>query len=375
MFSSTGLSPSTDRPSQATSTNTTVYHCSPRPADLRRNAPQHRTHNPRRVSHAHGLAILRFRSPLLTESQLFSLPTGTEMFHFPAFPPAPAIYSAAGDTTSLVPGFPIRTSSDPRSVDSSPRHIAASHVLHRLPVPRHPPCALKHLQHKNQKMSQQKTLEIAHQTHKNTTPPHKGSRAATACLDARNHYPQIKHHTPPPKRGDNQPPPRGDPTRVTPPPVSHTRDEEIDGPVVSKPNSVSGDPSPARSLESRTGSTFVVHPNHTHYRCGPSNESPRITEPPHMWAGLSLVVLLRKEVIQPHLPVRLPCYDFVPIADPTFDGSLPHGVRPPASGVTDFHDVTGGVYKARERIHRSVADLRLLATPTSRGRVADPDPN
>ena len=76
-------------------------------------------------------------------------------------------------------------------------------------------------------------------------------------------------------------------------------------------------------------------------------------------------MLLRKEVIQPHLPVRLPCYDFVPIADPTFDGSLPQGVKPPASGVTDFHDVTGGVYKARERIHRSVADLRLLATPTS----------
>lgn len=84
------------------------------------------------------------------------------------------------------------------------------------------------------------------------------------------------------------------------------------------------------------------------------------------------VVLLRKEVIQPHLPVRLPCYDFVPIADPTFDSSLPR-VRPLASGVTDFHDVTGGVYKARERIHRSVADLRLLATPTSRGRVANPD--
>ena len=86
-------------------------------------------------------------------------------------------------------------------------------------------------------------------------------------------------------------------------------------------------------------------------------------------------VLLRKEVIQPHLPVRLPCYDFVPIANPTFDGSLPQGVRPPASGVTNFHDVTGGVYKARERIHRSVADLRLLATPTSWGRVADPNPN
>ena len=46
-----------------------------------------------------------------------------------------------------------------------------------------------------------------------------------------------------------------------------------------------------------------------------------------------------------------------------------------ASGVTDFRDLTGGVYKARERIHRSVADLRLLAIPTSRSRVADFDPN
>src|SRR5690606_2391868 len=89
-----------------------------------------------------------------------------------------------------------------------------------------------------------------------------------------------------------------------------------------------------------------------------------------------VTMLLRKEVIQPHLPVRLPCYDFVPIASPTFDHSLPtKGVRPWASGVTDFRDVTGGVYKARERIHRSVADLRLLATPTSRSRVADYDPN
>ena len=61
-------------------------------------------------------------------------------------------------------------------------------------------------------------------------------------------------------------------------------------------------------------------------------------------------VLLRKEVIQPHLPVRLPCYDFTPITDPTFDGSF-LAVRPPASGVADFRGVTGGVYKARERIH------------------------
>ena len=84
--------------------------------------------------------------------------------------------------------------------------------------------------------------------------------------------------------------------------------------------------------------------------------------------------LPRKEVIQPHLPVRLPCYDFVPITDPTFDGCL-LAVGPPASGVASFHDVTGGVYKAREHIHRSNADLRLLATPASCRRVAAYNPN
>ena len=61
----------------------------------------------------------------------------------------------------------------------------------------------------------------------------------------------------------------------------------------------------------------------------------------------------RKEVIQPHLPIRLPCYDFTPITDPTVDGTLPQrGLDHPASGVADSRGVTGGVYKARERIHR-----------------------
>ena len=55
-------------------------------------------------------------------------------------------------------------------------------------------------------------------------------------------------------------------------------------------------------------------------------------------------MLLRKEVIQPHLPVRLPCYDFVPITDPTLGSSL-LAVGPLTLGVTDFRDVTGGVYK------------------------------
>src|ERR1700712_660436 len=79
----------------------------------------------------------------------------------------------------------------------------------------------------------------------------------------------------------------------------------------------------------------------------------------------------RKEVFQPHLPVRLPCYDLAPVTDFTLGRSL----RLRTSGTSSFHGLTGGVYKARERIHRSIADLRLLANPTSRGRVADPDPN
>ena len=62
-------------------------------------------------------------------------------------------------------------------------------------------------------------------------------------------------------------------------------------------------------------------------------------------------LFLRKEVIQPQVPLRLPCYDFTPVADLTVVGCLPK-VSAPASGKTNSHGVTGGVYKARERIHR-----------------------
>ena len=64
-------------------------------------------------------------------------------------------------------------------------------------------------------------------------------------------------------------------------------------------------------------------------------------------------ILHRKEVIQPHLPIRLPCYDLTPINKPTFD-CCPLAVSPQASGVFIFHGLTGGVYKARERIHRGM---------------------
>ena len=62
---------------------------------------------------------------------------------------------------------------------------------------------------------------------------------------------------------------------------------------------------------------------------------------------------LRKEVIQPQVPLRLPCYDFTPVADLTVVGCL-LAVSAPASGQANSHGVTGGVYKARERIHRGM---------------------
>ena len=92
-------------------------------------------------------SLFRFRSPLLTESRLLSLPVGTEMFHFPTFP-LPALYIQAGVTRSpqgAQRGFPIRKSSDQSSIINSPRLIADFYVLLRLQMPRHPPFALKDL--------------------------------------------------------------------------------------------------------------------------------------------------------------------------------------------------------------------------------------
>ena len=78
----------------------------------------------------------------------------------------------------------------------------------------------------------------------------------------------------------------------------------------------------------------------------------------------------RKEVIQPQVPLRLPCYDLVPVTGLTVGRRL-LAVSTVTSGTNGFHDVTGGVYKAWERIHGAVADAPLLAIPTSCSRVAD----
>ncbi len=74
-----------------------------------------------------------------------------------------------------------------------------------------------------------------------------------------------------------------------------------------------------------------------------------------LWKIIIFSIVLRKEVIQPQVPLRLPCYDFTPIINHTFGAYLPvNGVGPTTSGTVNSRGVTGGVYKARERIHRGV---------------------
>ena len=77
------------------------------------------------------------------------------------------------------------------------------------------------------------------------------------------------------------------------------------------------------------------------------------SQPNPVLSNLFEVLHLRKEVIQPHLPIRLPCYDFTPVIGLTLDNAL-LAVRLLALGAPNSHGVTGGVYKARERIHRGM---------------------
>ena len=72
---------------------------------------------------------------------------------------------------------------------------------------------------------------------------------------------------------------------------------------------------------------------------------------PNRPEGRRVLVILRKEVIQPQLPLRLPCYDLALVISITLGVAI-LAVRQTTSGAPNFHGLTGGVYKPRERIHR-----------------------
>ena len=140
----TGVSPTTPRLPRRFSYR--PAHTPPLRQKRNRTAPQPRTRNPCRVSHAHGLTIIRFRSPLLTEYLLLRV---LRCFTSPRNPPRP-MNSGEGDRAQPRPGPPIRKPSDHSPPAGSPRNIAGHHVLHRPLMPRHPPNAQKNKQQKPQ---------------------------------------------------------------------------------------------------------------------------------------------------------------------------------------------------------------------------------
>ena len=196
--------------------------------------------------------------------------------------------SGRGDGQLRPPGFPVRKSPDHSLVAGSSGLIAGSNVLHRLLMPRHPPCALINLA-TTYRCS--RPLCSSQDTGGPATKPRRirgeVSRSFRGCLTARSLRTQQRAR-PAPRRHRRSGPREEDRTR----PALPGRQPN---------NQMSTDEQPSRD----------IRPGHG------SGRGPRTG---------TRQVLLRKEVIQPHLPVRLPCYDFVPIADPTFDGSLPDGL-------------------------------------------------
>jgi hypothetical protein len=165
-----------------------------------------------------------------------------------------------------VPGFPIRTSTDQRLVDSFPWLFAVAHVLHRFETPRHPPLALYSLEEQLTKDARARSAILKGQV--------------SECGSAEPVWARRRRPTAPSKQKRGLRP---------------------------------------RSRLALGARKLPPSPCGNEATSAPTWDLPRVCRP----CGQRLEEqLLRKEVIQPHLPVRLPCYDFTPITDPTFDGSL-----------------------------------------------------
>ena len=207
--------------------------------------------------------------------------------------------SGESDWTCLQPGFPIRKSSDHSLVIDSPRLIADSYVLLRFLVPRHPPCALKNLSHKDARVHCA-VLNIQAAPHPTGRLPHAQRRGTVR--------PGRRPDQPPPTRG---PGPEGNLKLYARDPQDPTT---CQAPPPTRPRSTARSEDPTCTCDTRWCQRQLIDVPPLSTCCPTLGDRPG--PGPLAWP-----VLLRKEVIQPHLPVRLPCYDLVPIASPTFDGS------------------------------------------------------
>ena len=275
-----------------------------------------------------------------------SFPAGTEMFHFPAYPPQ---HKPCGAGPQQPAGYPIRTPSDQSPVGGSPRPIAAPHVLHRYCLPRHPPYA-----HGNKPTNPRKKGGP-------TGPCHLHWNTLRQLIRSSKHHP---HHT------VRAALPKHSRTQSTHPPEGGHANGSTKSTVRTHPaHPARAHRSCSRPLSSSQTTTphHPRHPPHTRGTAGtagtehhppqgglavrePNSMHHTTTHPHHKGAGALTLFqpagtppgqtarngsiptsahdraptkLRRKEVIQPHLPVRLPCYDLVPITSLTLDGS-PH---------------------------------------------------
>ena len=205
---------------------------------------------------------------------MFSLPTGTEMFHFPALPPnwlyihqQVTRHHSRRVSPFGHPRIHARLTA-PRGITQPPTSFIGS----RCQGIHHAPLNTYNTKNQKNKVSDSTRRETFYES-KNSEIAHQHTRPKLCVLDARNHYPQIKHHTPPPRWSDNQVPIPGFPH-------SGRRDS---GPVASKPNSVSD--AIHQPVFPHQHQRLLLHQNHTHYRCRPISRFAEITEPPHDVGG------------------------------------------------------------------------------------------
>ena len=228
-------------------------------------------------------------------------------------------------------GFSHSEISGSKVVCTSPELIAAYYVLHRLPVPRHPPYALSSfltslVESVNTRLPCTDVKEPRDRLASCWWRWPGSNRRPTACKAVA--LPAELH-----------PPPPGAARRL----VGLTRLELVTSRLSgARSNHLSY--RPAQSLRRSPPPGMFSREDRYHTRFCSTWFAGRFQPP---------VTHLRKEVIQPHLPVRLPCYDLAPVIGFTFGASL-LAVGPATSSATDSHGLTGGVYKARERIHRGI---------------------
>jgi hypothetical protein len=231
--------------------------------------------------------------------------------------------SGRSDWALPQPGFPIRRSTDQSLVDSSPWLIAATHVLHRHLAPRHPPLALCSLKiaHSSALPRETKSKESHFALLKMLVLAMQFSKVAPRSMQiSRRRYAYKREH-----RAEA----RLDRSHAPVLPCEETTQSKFDGAASSKQSS-------EHPVERGPVVPMPARPRERDWRLhrGRTDPSGRVASVDvgtllvyrERTSRTKTVLFLRKEVIQPHLPVRLPCYDFTPIANPTFDSSLPKGL-------------------------------------------------